>query len=186
MARIKYGISNVYYAPVTGESGGVLTYGQVTPLIGAVALTLDASGEEIREYADNVIWYAQDVNNGYTGTLEIEELPEDFRTTILGEEKDTNDVLWESSDAQVTEFALLWQFEVGGDATVTAKRGCLLRCTASRPAISGQTKEATITPNHDTVNIVAMPRVSDHLAKATCESTSASFATWFNAVPVKA
>lgn len=187
MGRIKYGISSVKYAPITATDGaGVPTYGEMLPLDGAVALTLETNGDEVREYADNILWFAQDVNQGYTGTLELEELPDSFRTNILGEIADTNDVIWESADAQVKEFALSFQFEIGGDSTVTGKRGCLLRCTASRPSTNLNTKEATITPNHDTLNIVAMPRVSDHYVKASCDSTSASYATWFSGVPVKA
>lgn len=187
MARIKFGISNVKYAPVTAEAqDGTLTYGEVQDLRGAVALTLDTAGEEITEYADNIVWYAQSVNQGYTGTLELEELPDAFRTAILGDEMDNSDVLWESADAEPTQFALMFQFQVGGDSSVSGKRGCLLRCTASRPSANMNTKEATITPNHDTLNIVAMPRTNDHLVKATCESTSAKYDTWFNAVPVKA
>ena len=79
----------------------------------------------------------------------------------------------------------MFQFEVNGDPAVTGKRGCLLRCTASRPSIAGSTREATVTPQHDTLNLTAMPRVSDHLVKASCESTSAAYANWFQAVPTK-
>lgn len=183
MARIKYGISNVHYAIATEGTGGVLTYGEVTPLVGAVSLTLDTNGDEIREYADNIVWYAQTINQGYTGTLELEELPDSFRTAVLGDTVDTNGAVWENADSESKEFALLFQFEVGGDANVTAKRGCLLRCTASRPSANMQTKEATITPNHDTLNITAMPRVSDHYVKVSAESSASAFASWFTAVP---
>lgn len=181
MARIKYGISNVYYAVAT-ESNGTLTYGVPAKLEGAVALSLDASGDEIREFADNIVWFAQNINQGYSGTLELEELPDAFRTAVLGETADANDVLWENSDATSREFALLFQFDVAGSQTVTGKRGALLRCTASRPSLAGNTKEDTISPNHDTLNIVAMPRTDDHYVKASAESTSASYANWFTAV----
>ena len=186
MARIKYGLSNVHYAKATAGTGGTLTYGTVKPLLGAVAMTLDQQGEAVDEYADNILWFHMDTNNGYSGSLELEELSDDFRKDILGEEEDTKDVLWENADSPVVEFALMFQFEVNGDPTVTGKRGCLMRCTASRPSIAGSTREATVTPQHDTVNLTAMPRVSDHLVKASCESTSDAYATWFSAVPTKA
>ena len=185
MARIKYGISNVYYAPVTAESLGVLSYGTPVALQGAVSLTMNANGDEIQEYADNITWFAQTVNQGYTGTLEVEDIPDSFRTTILGEVASADGGIWESSDAQMKEFALLFQFEVAGDNSVTGKRGCFLRCTASRPAVSGSTKQNTISPNHDTLNLVAMPRVADHYVKASCESTATAYSSWFSAVPVK-
>lgn len=186
MARIKYGLSNVHYAKATAGTGGALTYDTPKPLLGAVAMTLDQQGEAVDEYADNILWFHMDTNNGYSGSLELEELSDEFRKDILGEVEDTDGVLWENADAQVIEFALMFQFEVNGDPTVTGKRGCLMRCTASRPSIAGSTREATVTPQHDTVNLTAMPRVSDHLVKASCESTSDAYATWFSAVPTKA
>lgn len=186
MARIKYGLSNVHYAKATAGTGGALTYDAPKPLLGAVAMTLDQQGEAVDEYADNILWFHMDTNNGYSGSLELEELSDDFRKDILGEVEDTNGVLWENADSPVIEFALMFQFEVNGDPTVTGKRGCLMRCTASRPSIAGSTREATVTPQHDTVNLTAMPRVSDHLVKASCESTSDAYADWFEAVPVKA
>lgn len=185
MARIRYGISNVYYALATEGTNGAVTYATPVALPGAVAMTMEASGEEVREYADNIIWYAMTANNGYTGTLELEELPDSFRTAVLGDTLDDNGVLWESADSTPNEFALMFQFEIAGDATVSGKRGCFLRCTASRPGMSGNTKEATITPQHDTLNLTAMPRVSDHLVKASVESTSAKYSTWFDAVPTR-
>lgn len=186
MARIKYGLSNVHYAKATAGTGGALTYDTPKPLLGAVAMTLDQQGEAVDEYADNILWFHMDTNNGYSGSLELEELSDDFRKDILGEVEDTDGVLWENADAPVIEFALMFQFEVNGDPTVTGKRGCLMRCTASRPSIAGSTREATVTPQHDTVNLTAMPRVSDHMVKASCESTSDAYADWFEAVPVKA
>lgn len=185
MARIKYGLSNVHYAKATAGTGGALTYDTPKPLLGAVAMTLDQQGEAVDEFADNILWFHMDTNNGYSGSLELEELSDDFRKDILGEEEDTDGVLWENADASVVEFALMFQFEVNGDPTVTGKRGCLMRCTASRPSIAGSTREATVTPQHDTLNLTAMPRVSDHLVKASCESTSAAYANWFSAVPTK-
>ena len=186
MARIKYGVSNVHYAVATTDATtGAITYGEVKPLPGCVSLTLDQQGESVDEYADNILWFHMDVNNGYSGNIEFEELPESFRTDVLGEEKDKAGVLWESADAGVVEFALLFQFEIGGDPAVNGKRGCMMRCTASRPSIAGTTKEATITPQHETLNLTAMPRIADHIVKASCESTSDKYAGWFTAVPEK-
>lgn len=186
MARIKYGLSNVHYAIATEGENGVLTYGTPKALPGAVAMSLEQQGDAVNEYADNILWFHMDVNNGYSGTLELEEISDDFRKDVLGETADTKGVLWENSESPVIEFALMFQFEVNGDPTVTGKRGALLRCTASRPSIAGSTREATVTPQHDTINITAMPRVADHIVKASCESTSAAYATWMTAVPTRA
>lgn len=183
--RIRYGISNCYYAKATLGANNVLTYGTPVALPGAVAISLEASGEEFTEYADNVEWFKQTLNNGYTGTLELEEIPESFRIDILGEEKDGADVLFENANTLASEFALLWQFEIGDDANVNGKRTALFRCTCSRPGITGNTKTETIAPDHETINISAMPRIADHYVKASALSTSSKYATWFDAVVTK-
>ena len=183
MARIKYGISDAYYAVVTSESLGVLTYDTPKALKGAVSVTLTPSSEQVTEYADNGVWFQQMTNFGYTGSLELETIPDDFREDVLLESADTKDVLWEADNVTPKEFALFFKFEIGGDSTSTGKKVCLLRCTAARPDMAGSTKTNTITPEHETINITAVPRLSDHLVKATCESSSAAYATWTNAVP---
>ena len=92
--RIRYGVSNCYYAIATSGANGALTYSTPVAMPSVRAVALEASGEEFTEYADNVEWFTQAINNGYTGTVEFEELPESFRIDALGEEKDSNDVLF--------------------------------------------------------------------------------------------
>ncbi len=182
--KIRYGISNCYYAVATQGTGGALVYSTPVALPGAVALTLDASGETVTEHADNVEWYVAALNNGYSGNLELEYIPDSFREDVLGEEKDTKDVLFENATAQAKEFALLFQFEIGDD-TAVGKRGALFRVKAGRPSIAGNTKSNTINPDHETLPLTAMPRINDHYVRASAESTSAAYATWFNSVVTK-
>lgn len=184
--KIKYGISNCHYAVATEGAGGALTYGIPKEMPGAVALTLEANGEEIREYADNIEWFIMALNSGYTGSLEVEVLGDDFRTDVLGEEKDRNDVYFENALTQSNEFALLFQFELGDAAPAVGVRGAMLRCKAGRPGIAGNTRSNTINPDHETVPLTCLPRANDHLVKAKADSTSAAYANWFTAVVEKA
>ena len=183
--RVRYNIKNVHYALATQGTGGVLTYGPVKAIPGAVSIALEASGEEFTEYADGIEWFKQALNNGYNGPLEVEELPDEFREDCLGEEKDGANVLFEKANALMSEFALGFQFDYADDPTVTGKRTWLLRCKASRPAINGSTKTNTIDPNHESINISAMPRISDDYVKASCVSTNAKYASWFESVITK-
>jgi len=183
--RIKYGISKCYYAPITAETDAAVTYGTPVALPGAVALVMNPQNESIEEYADNVTWYYDEENNGYTGSLEVEDLPEAFYTDILGYEKKNNGLLVEKANAQKKMFALLFQFEIKGDSgetPATGKRGVMYRCSAGRPSSTGNTKTNTFAPQHDTVALRAMPRIHDSLVKASCESTGSAYATWFDAV----
>lgn len=177
--KIKYGLSNVYYAVATDDGTGTLTYATPVAWKGAVSLSLDASGDKNDFYADNVIYYTTTANNGYEGDLETALIPDSFRTDVLGETADTKGFNVEYADAKPKEFALLFQFE--GDDKAT--RHCLYRCVASRPGVNGQTKEEAIEPQTESVTITAMPRISDNVVKAKCPYTATTpYNAWFSTV----
>lgn len=184
MGRIRYGIKNAHYAVATDDGNGALTYDTPVAIPGAKSISLDAEGEAVDEYADNVKWWHTDTNNGYTGTLEFEDTAaaDTFLQTVLGQTKDsTSGIVTEKSSDTPLEFALGFQFELAG-ATETGKRAWLVRCTASRPSMVGETKEASIAVQTNTVNITAMPRISDDVVKHTCVSSDSAYATFFSAV----
>lgn len=179
--KIKYGIQNVYYAKATDDGTGTLTYATPVAWKGAVSLSLDAQGDMNPFYADNIVYFTTTANNGYSGDFESALIPDSFRTDILGEVLDAKGFYVENADQKAAEFALLFQFE--GDDKDT--RHCLYRCIATRPATNGSTKEDSIDPQTETIQITAMPRISDHLVKSRCpytSSTSSSYATWYSAV----
>lgn len=179
--KIKYGVKNVYYAKATDDGTGTLTYATPVAMPGCVSLSLDQQGDVTNFFADNIIFWTGNANNGYQGDLELALIPDGFRTNILGETLDANGSYVERSSDKQAEFALLFQFE--GDENAT--RHALYRCVASRPAVSGTTKEESIEPQTETVTITAMPRINDEVIKARCPytaSTTSSYATWFDAV----
>jgi hypothetical protein len=55
---------------------------------------------------------------------------------------------------------------------------------ASRAAVNGATKEASIEPQTETLDITAMPRITDELVKSRCDETTAptQYAGWFEQV----
>lgn len=182
MGKIKYGISNVHYAVATDDGTGHLTYGEVKKLPGAVSLSMDAEGDTIEEFADNVSWYNDIINNGYAGTLELESLPEEFESEVFGRKKGTKGGILETDKDQTKEVALLWQFEIGGDSTVKGKRGLLYRVKFSRNGESGETKEKTIKPNHVQLKFSATPRINDGHVKYSAKTGDEVYAKWFEQV----
>lgn len=176
--KIKYGISNCYYAVAT-DTNGVLTYDSPKPLLGAVSLSLEAQGETNSFYADNIVYFATNANNGYQGDLELALIPDSFREDVLGETLDsTKGMYLEHANTPVVEFALLFQFEGDQDAT----RHCMYRCVASRPATNGSTKEESVEPQTESIQITAMPRINDALVKARCPHSASAYTNWFTAV----
>ena len=177
--KIKYGLSNVYYSVITMGEGDTITYGTPVAWKGAVNLNLTASGEENTMYADNMPYFQVTANNGYSGTLESALVPESFKTDVLGEIAGEDGVVVEKSNVIAKQFALLFQFE--GDETAT--RHVLYNCTCGRPDLASQTKEATITPVTETLNITAIPRPNDYITKGKIsDSTKEKYQNWFTAV----
>ena len=149
--KIKYGIKNVYYAVATLAANNSATYDTPVALPGAVSLTLDPEGDNNIFYADNIAYYTSYANNGYSGSLELALIPDAFRKDVLGEIEDNKDVLVEEQGAPSVHFALMFQFE--GDEKAT--RHVMYNCVASRPTTNGNTKESSIEPQTETINLTA-------------------------------
>lgn len=179
--KVKYGLCNVHAFPITKDDGTETTYGEAIKIPGAVSLSLKAEGSSDPFYADNIAYYVSSSNNGYTGTLEIALMPDDFLIKILGQTKDAaSGLLVESADDKNTAFALAFQFE--GDEKAT--RHIFYNCKATRPSIEGETKADKTEPKTDSLDFTAVPRASDHHIKARCVSGDAKYEAFFTA-PVK-
>lgn len=181
--KIKYGIKNCHYAVATIAANGSATYDTPKPLAGAVSISMDAQGDTNRFYADNIVYFTSVANNGYEGDLELAKVPDDFLIDCLGYIKDTNDVLVEDANATPVHFALIFQFE--GD--VNAKRSVLYNCVASRPSVTGNTKEESIEPQTETISITATTvynaTLDTDVVKASCtEAEATQYAGWLTAV----
>ena len=183
--KVSYGIQDVYVAKIT-ETGGVITYGTPFAVKGAVNLNVDPEGGDATPfYADNIVYFmAPAVNSGYSGDLELAITPDEFLTQILGQDKDANGVVYESSDDISARFALLFQAQ--GDTN--NRRFCFYDCTASRPSRENATKEDSISPSTETVSITMNPRTTDRMVKCYIDETEenkAVYEAWFNAVHEK-
>lgn len=176
--KVKYNLKNVHYAIAT-------TGGYTTPVAisGAVNLTLDPQGDDYIFYADGIKYFEYHTNNGYSGSLEMALIPEDFKKDVLGEVVSGGKV-FELDDVQIVNFAL--GFQIDGDEKENLY--WFYNCSASRPSVAGQTKEESIEVNTETLNISNSPdpRItvnSKHPTKVRNASTSTTSAsTWFSAV----
>lgn len=178
--KVKYGLKNVHYAVAT-ETDGVITYDTPKPIRGAVNLTLDAAGESVQFYADDMVYYEENINDGYTGSLEMALIPDEFRVDVLGDELDANGALIENKDAKAKHFALLFEFD--GDAEKT--RHVLYYVLASRPSVTGATTTNTKEPQTETMNITARPAPDTGDVKAKVPQGSAAYDTFFESVYIK-
>ena len=177
--KVKFNICNVHYAILTIADDGTFSFGTPVPMPGAVSLALDANGEPTNFYADGYAYYIISNNMGYDGDLELAMVPESFRTDVLKEQLDSNNVLIENSKVEAENFALLFEF----DGDVKKIRHVLYKCAASRPGIESQTNEDEIEVKTETLSIKATPLANGYVKAKTGDNTSdAVYQNWYNAV----
>ena len=176
--KVKFGFKNCYYAPIT-ESEGTITYGSPVALKGAVSMSLSPSGDTTEFYADDGLYFSDVNNNGYTGTLELALVPDDFKIACLGATADTNKVLIENSTSVNTPFALLCEFT--GDEQ--ARRFVFYNCLASRSDLGATTKGESLEVQSETLNLTIRPTADGIVKAETKEDTNAStYENWYSAV----
>jgi len=183
--KVTYGLKNVRYANYT-ITDGVVNFGLPVAIPGAVELSLEPRGDMVEFYADNMLYYSAPNNQGYDGTLNIANIPQQFAVDCLGEELDETDgVLTEYADAKPKQFALMFEFE--GD--VKATRHIMYNCTANRPTLSSATKTDSVEPNANELTFIASALELNGRTvvktKTTDKTTPAIYDSWYNEVYVK-
>lgn len=177
--KVKFNICNVHYAPITKGEDGSVTFDTPVAMPGAVSISMDPTGEPESFYADGVEYYVINNNQGYDGDLELAMIPESFRTDILKEEQDANNVLVENSQSETGSFALLFEF----DGDVRKIRHVLYNCSASRPSIASKTNEDSKEVQTETLTVKARPLASGYVKAKTGDTTSeATYRDWYKAV----
>lgn len=155
--KVKFGLSNVHIAKITVNESGKITYGTPFKIPGAVNLSFDPEGDNEAFYADNIKYFESYANNGYSGDLEIADIPDQFLNEILGQRIDSAGGVVENINDKTSAFAFMYQIE--GDQSGT--RFCYYNATVSRPSSEASTIEDTKTPNTDTLTITTSARETD-------------------------
>ena len=177
--KVKFNICNVHYAPLTVTEDGIVTYAAPVPLPGAVSISLDPTGEPESFYADGIEYYIINNNQGYDGDLEVAMIPEGFRTDILKEEADSNNVLVENANSETGRFALLFEF----DGDVKKIRHVLYNCSASRPTIEAKTNEEDKEVQTETLTVKARPMANGYVKAKTGDNTADTvYKNWYSEV----
>lgn len=178
--KVKFGLRNVHYSPISVGEDGTITFGTPKAIPGAVNMSLSAQGDTENFYADCVSYFVSTANDGYQGDLEMALIPDEFRKDILGDTEDATDkVLVENANAQAKPFALL--YEVIGDQKAT--RRLFYNCSASRPSEEASTTDKSRTPTTEKLTLTCSPLADGRVkAKTTAETPDAVYKAWFGAV----
>lgn len=177
--KVKFNICNVHYAPITIGENGVVTFAIPVAMPGAVSISMDPTGEPESFYADGIEYYTINNNQGYEGDLELAMIPENFRTDILKEISDSNQVLVENANSETGSFALLFEF----DGDVKKIRHVMYNCSASRPTIESKTNEEDKEVQTETLTIKARPMANGYVKAKTGDATIESvYTNWYKTV----
>lgn len=175
-----FGLKNVHIAKIT-KTNNSISYGTPFSIPGAVNLSADVEGDSYTFFADDRAYFKTTSKNGYTGSLEIADVPEEFLTNILGQTKDVNGAIIENQDDKEAEFALMC--EVKGDPS--NRRVVFYDCLATRPSIEYSTTEESLEVKTCTMDLTMTPRSTDGAVKATLDLTEENksvYDNFFNAV----
>lgn len=182
MAKVLFGLRNVYYSVITEGNNNSISYATPVALPGAVNLSLSPDGDENVFYADDSRYYVVSSNAGYSGDLEIAMITDAFAKDVLGEIEDQNKLLVESKDAQHKSIALM--FEVQSDES--ARRYVFYNVSIGRVETNAATTEESTTVQTATLSINASAAKDTGYVRAyTTESTpGATYNAWFSTVQV--
>ena len=176
--KVKYGLKNVYYAVIT-LTNNVPSYATPVHIPGAVNLSLSPVGEKVKFAADDMEdYFAENVSNGYDGSLEMALIPDSFRTDILGDTIDKNGAIVENANATVKRFALMFEFD-GDDKKA---RHVLYNVLANRPNIEGTTRSSTKEPKSETLEIEVRPAVDTSNVRTKVLQGNTGYDTFFSSV----
>lgn len=135
---VRYGISGVHYAPYEIVEGKPV-FETPKPLIGAETFTKEPSGEASIKYADNSEFFVLENERGFTGTLGLSALSDEFKQDALGEIKDSNGVMVQKVGTNRKKMALIYQMETDG----LPIRGVLYNVRFSKPSQEAATTTDT-------------------------------------------
>lgn len=151
--KVTFGLEKVHVAFRDDESAQQPEWETPVAIPGAVRWTPTAVGDTVTHYADNIAYFTVTVNNGYTGELELTNVPDEILAKMLGWEIDDNGAIVEVADAMPRHFALLGQ--VQGDKR--NRRFVYYDCVASRPAKERTTKNESLPVATDVLNLTITP-----------------------------
>lgn len=178
--KVRYGLRNVHVCAIT-ENAGAITYNTPVAWKGAKSLTLDPEGDTNTYYADNTAYFTTNTNNGYSGSLEMSEIPEEIEKMIFNTVTTEEGNLAEDANVLPNNVALMFQFE--GD--VSATKHIFYKVVFARPNVEGETKEESTDPKTTSMDITAVPvEQGDHQwVKSKCRKGDTNYENFFTTAP---
>lgn len=181
--KVNWGLALSAWGKVTTDTDGNDVYGVPNRFTGNRQVNFDAVGDMVKVFGDGTIIYTGKNNSGYTGTMELTSMDDEFAKWVLSEEVDSNNVQYEIKEPEIHRFFLLWEWVQDTKNT----RHAMYNMTASRPSMSATTAGDgdTKTAQYRTLNLTAIPR-ADGIVKASTRAdvVSTTYDNWFSSAYV--
>ena len=180
--KITFGLRNVHYALANQDNNGNWSFDTPVALPGAQEFSSEVVGGSTNIYADDTLYASLIQNAGRTLTVKFTEIPDHFKTAVLGYKTLDDGNLVEVANAPVVTFAL--GFEIQGDAK--ARKVWYYLCNVTPIAEATKSKSDSVEANSVTLNITARPiEVGDVLVTGrTCYKDQANYTNYLTTAPV--
>lgn len=164
--KVRFGLSEIHVGTYEVTPEGTVKLGEPIALPGAIALSLDAEGEEASVYADDVKYWFNFEDNGFKGDLEVVRFTDEFGVKFLGKVKLDDGGIASVKGAQKP--AVYMAFQSKGDKH--NRRAILYNVSIATPGKEYKTKEdktdvatekASITVAGDNVTGITMAVYSE-------------------------
>lgn len=181
--KVEYGLKNVHVGTYTvNESTGVVTMGTPYKLPGAVKLALDPETEEIKSYADDVVYYSDYSDNGFSGSLEMMRFPDEYKLKFCGFIELDDGGIAQSKYATLPKLYIAFE----GDGDAEKRRGILYNVSASVPKREHATREGSKEPVTESCDLIVTGDNATGLTRVYYPQSADGYDTLFKNPPAPA
>ena len=181
--KVEYGLKNVHVGTYTvNESTGVVTMGTPYKLPGAVKLALDPETEEIKSYADDVVYYSDYSDNGFSGSLEMMRFPDEYKLKFCGFIELDDGGIAQSKYATLPKLYIAFE----GDGDAEKRRGILYNVSASVPKREHATREGSNEPVTESCDLIVTGDNATGLTRVYYPQSADGYDTLFTNPPAPA
>lgn len=178
---VNWGLTVSAWGKITVNAQGKDVYEAPKMFKGTRQINFTPDGQQTKVYADGTVVYVGNQNSGYTGTMEVTNLDDEFAMYALGETETDKKVIVENQDGKGARFYLLWEWEQDKKRA----RHVMYNCTANRPDVSATTAGdgGSKTAQSRTLNLTAIPRYDGVIKARTGKDTDETvYNNWFTSV----
>lgn len=173
--KVEFGISKLHVGTYDVNQEGQVTLGEPYHQRGSVSLTLDPEEETTEFVADNIVYFSEISDSGFSGSIQVAKFSDDFKTKFMGYKKLADGGIAKVKGAVKPNVYIAFQAE--GDKQ---SRKVILY----NVSLGGITKEHTTIkkakePNAESVKISAVGDIATGIVQTTYNPDDAGYATVF-------